>query len=447
MEKITEEYAGDVTENQPNIILVTADSLRTDHCGFLHGETNTTPTLDKLAQDSLVFENVISPGPRTPSSMPVLWTGEYVGDENRGVYSTRAEKKSHWRERRNRIRNHLERYETTAEKLSQYGYDTGGVSMNPWTDRDTGFDQGFDEFEQIERIPDDSSWNLFREMIKASSKLPKVPDSSRWLLMWPDIYETVLDTRHSLTEPYFLWVFLMDAHQPYFTPREYREENNFFEMSYANARYNYNHNPFEEMPEHLRIRLEAAYRDSVRSVDGFVSQLLSDLDEDDPAFVFHSDHGEAQLEHGTRGHRPELYDENLRVPLLAHNVGVTDRISEQAALRHLPQFLVSIAQDKIAPESLQESPLVVTTEEKERVATRTREWKRIDSSEDWNFAWDTPLDELYCLATDPGETTNLYENKREVAALCDRWIERHDWNLEEQMHISTAVEEIATDTV
>ena len=436
---MTEERAQssvDGDESQPNIVLVTADSVRADHCGFLNPEMNTTPTLDGLAEEGLVFESAIAPGPRTPSSVPVIWTGEHVGLENRDVYTSRGEKKRNWQERRQRIRRHLDRFDTIAERMQRYGYDTGAVTANPWTSTDTGFDQGFDRFVEVDRLPDDGSTSLGKRLVSKASVLPRVPDADRWLLTWTDFYDEVRAVRDTLSEPYFLWVFLLDAHQPYITPPEFRAETTGPGMLYANAWYNYRFTPFEELPDNLERRFRGAYRDTVRSVDGFVEQLLGDLSADDPAFVFHSDHGEAMKEHGTRGHRPELYDENLRVPLLVHGVEDSGRVPEQSCLRLLPRFLEGIARGSTNTDTLKEDSIVVETEERERVALRTNEWKRIDSSEEWNFAWKTPTDELYNLASDPLETTNLFESNRNVSKLCDLLTDRHDQWLNERRRIS-----------
>lgn len=429
--------------DQRNIVLVTADSLRADHCGFINPERELTPTLDELAEAGVAFETAITPGPRTPSSMPVIWTGHHVGHENQGVYGSRSEKGASWRERQQRIRNHTRRFPTIAERLRARGYDTGAVTTNPWTSAETGFDQGFRRFEAVNGLPTDSSTPLLKRILAQGSKLPQVPDTERWLLTWTDIYDTILDLTETLTEPYFLWIFLLDPHQPYLTPTAYRSETRGHEMYYANVRYNQHYSPFEQLPSHLDAWLNASYRDTVRSVDGFVEQLLTDLDGDDPAFVFHADHGEALLEHGTRGHRPELYEENLRVPLLAHNVGRTGRISEQVTLRELPAFLCSLARGEPDVDQLRAEWAIAATEECERIAVRTDDWKRIRSSETWNFAHDSPSDELYDLRTDAAETQNRFESRPEVVDRLDQWLEAHQQAQTERELIGEASRTVA----
>ncbi|MEF8902078.1 MAG: sulfatase-like hydrolase/transferase, partial [Halovenus sp.] len=63
-----------------NIVLVSIDSLRADHCGFMGYGKETTPNLDRLAREGVVFENAIAPGPATAQSMPAIFTGLHPHD-------------------------------------------------------------------------------------------------------------------------------------------------------------------------------------------------------------------------------------------------------------------------------------------------------------------------------------------------------------------------------
>ena len=59
----------------PNIVLITADSLRADHCSFMGYRRNTTPFLSKLAKKAIVFKHAYANGPHTPATIPALLTG------------------------------------------------------------------------------------------------------------------------------------------------------------------------------------------------------------------------------------------------------------------------------------------------------------------------------------------------------------------------------------
>src|SRR5258707_1094408 len=50
---------------KPNLVLITLESTRADRIGFLGGKSGTTPNLDKLAAESLVFEHAYAQAPGT----------------------------------------------------------------------------------------------------------------------------------------------------------------------------------------------------------------------------------------------------------------------------------------------------------------------------------------------------------------------------------------------
>lgn len=423
-----------------NIVLVTVDSLRADHCGFLDdsptldgvretGES-LTPTLDGLTDESVVFETAIAPGPRTPSSVPVVFTGEHVGREEKGVYRNWEEKRKRWRDRRERIRRHLARHRTLTERLAERGYATAAVTANPWTATDTGFDRGFDHFYAVGN-DDSPSW--FGRLFERATGT-----DTDWLLRWPAFYDAVLERQRALTEPYFLWMFLLDPHQPYLAPRRYRAENSAPAMYYANLRYNRFHGYMDVLPAHLDTRLRRAYRDTVRSVDGFVERLLGDVGADDPVLVVHADHGEAFYEHGTYGHRQQLYEENIHVPLLVHNAGRTGRVSDPVALRHLPRVLDSITGSTFDPEKFT-SPFVVSrTEEDERVSVRGAAWKYVCGGDDWEYVRGGTGEALYHLQSDPGERTNLLAERPAVGDAMRGLFDRKDQYEDERGRIARA---------
>jgi arylsulfatase A-like enzyme len=342
----------DAIENEDgrrNVVLVTIDSLRADHCGFLGSEYDLTPTLDRMAADGLAFETAIAPGPRTPSSMPVAFTGRF--DRQRDVSW------GDWRDRWGRIAAHLGRHRTIAERLRADGYTTVGVTVNPWT-HGTGFETGFDrllELEGAEAIEGSDTgttafraldWTLGRTELGDRYQWGNARD---WFVQWPQYYDRVLELVREASAPYFLWVFLLDPHQPYLAPREYRTEASAPAMYYANIRERTTGAP-DELPARLWTWLERSYRDAIRSTDAFLETLQTDLAEDDPAFVVHGDHGEAFGEHGSYGHEPYLYDENVHVPLVVGNVD-PGRVTAPYSLRHLPRLLTGIATGANVPEA------------------------------------------------------------------------------------------------
>jgi len=435
-----------------NTVLVTIDSLRADCCGFLGGEDDLTPTMDKLANDGVAFENAIAPGPRTPSSMPVVWTGEHIQPWNRGVYRSYEEKRSRHMKRRSRIRKHLTRFRTIAERFDQLGYETVGVTANPWTSSDTAFDQGFDEFYSAGEEP-----GMRREgLLVALANRVTNGQSDEWLVRWTDFYDIVQMALASVSEPYFLWVFLLDPHRPYLAPQEHRQVNTSVGMYYANLRYNKFQGYTDDLPPHLSTRLKRAYKDAVRSTDAFLSRLLSELDRD-PAVVVHADHGEGFAEHGFYGHRPQLYEEVVHVPLVIHGIDREDWVEEVLSIRHLPEMLEAIGIDsdddlgsgqeldertQFDPRRYVASAVITQTEEEEKIAVRSRDWKYIRSDDRWEYVYGQESEELYYLPDDPDEQEDLVDDQPEAANALRTVIQRYTREQEERNRVTQAVRKL-----
>jgi len=287
----------------------------------------------------------------------------------------------------------MTRYRTVAERLSDAGCQTGAVTANPWTVSDTGFDQGFDVFRTVGN-GEESSHN------RLSAALDRVGiGGDGWLLRWLDYYDTILEVKRRLSEPYFLWIFLLDPHQPYLAPRAYRTENTALGMYYGNLRFNRSFGYRESLPTHFKERLWRAYRDTVRSIDGFVEALYQDVCSDAPVFVVHADHGEAFQEHGAFGHRPQLYEENIHVPWLVHGVGQSQRVSSPVSLRRLPSVLSLLAREE--GETIPKCPttefVLARTEEDERRTVRDSGWTLITGGAEWEYVPVKDSDELYSL--------------------------------------------------
>src|SRR5580700_7462423 len=62
---------------KPNVVLITLDSVRADRMGFLGAKGTTTPNLNRLAAESIVFEHAYAQAPGTVVSHATIFTGSY----------------------------------------------------------------------------------------------------------------------------------------------------------------------------------------------------------------------------------------------------------------------------------------------------------------------------------------------------------------------------------
>ena len=111
-----------------NLVLITVDALRHDALGCAGSSYASTPNLDKLASEGVLFEQAISNGPRTQASFPSIMASLYpsVAGERRGLPIEAT---------------------TLAEAASTAGLATAGFNpSNPFLTRETGYDRGFELF-------------------------------------------------------------------------------------------------------------------------------------------------------------------------------------------------------------------------------------------------------------------------------------------------------------
>ncbi|GAB6860729.1 sulfatase [Haloplanus litoreus] len=428
-----------MTGEPRNIVLVTVDSLRADHCGFLGSEWPLTPTIDRLADEGVSFRQAIAPGPRTPSSLPALFTGEFVShDEDWRM--------ADWQGRQRRIGTHMSRFTHLSERLRRRGYETAAFTANPWTTRESNFHLGFDEFDEVsadgdvpsERLSD--SW-LFTLADRGFEALPVDPvgwsNKKEWFSQWSGYFESIRERLHGLSEPFFLWVFILDTHQPYITPRRFRAECSAWEMYYSVLRYWRGEVADAALPPHARSMIARTYRDAVRSVDGFVEALTEATDAYDPITVFLSDHGEALGEHGNFGHERTLYEENLRVPCFVHGVGRSAAVREQFPLRVASDLVVDlVSPTEFEPEAYTRQFVVSTTENGHRTAIRTARWKLV--------VGDGP-DRLYDHQSDPAESNDVRAAHPAVASALRDIYDRHEATQAEKAATEAATEALVTE--
>lgn len=356
----------------PNIVMVTVDSLRADHCGFLGYDGGTTPVLDGLAAEGVSFRNAVSPGPTTADSMPVIFTGEEVHD--RAFSATRPA-----------IAHHMRARDTLAERLARRGYTTGAFTANPWTSRYFEFDAGFDHFEDF--MDSDRSRGLVeRAVARNELKRDWAPLYALRLLLnwsqernmfqsWQSFYDDAVAWTRSVDAPYFLWLFLVDVHVPYLPPAAHRRGSKA--GMYASNLWLYGRT--ERFGDVFRPRALRAYDDAIRSVDAHLGRLVDDLADDEPVVVVHADHGESFGEHGVFGHGHNLFEEQVHVPLVVSGgpsgTVPSQQVTTPVSLARIPELLTTVADGGDVRELAE--PVVRTRNYDPTIAARGETWKYV----------------------------------------------------------------------
>ena len=288
--------AGCGTPPPPNVVLVSVDTLRADALGSYGGPV-ATPAFDGLARDGVLFDQAIAPASQTAPSHATLFTGLEVlhhGSLRNGVPLDGA-------------------VETLAEILGGAGYATAAFVSSFVLDDRFGWARGFDVYES--EFPRRGETLRQRRGLWAKFEFegfdrPAVETNARalpWLVSAP--------------EPFFLFVHYFDPHAHYAGPPELaaRVPGAFAQRAAADRIEGLR----AVLPGIDRAQLEhvlRSYQAEVLVVDRALGALLAALDErglrDRTLVVVASDHGEGLGQHGTLDHAPNVYEEQVRVPLL-----------------------------------------------------------------------------------------------------------------------------------
>lgn len=406
-----------------NVVLITYDSLRADHCGHWGYERDTTPNIDAIADEGVVYENAIAPASRTNPSMAGALTGEPMVVRDRVAEPDYA-------------RSHLERHGTLAERFQDAGYATGAFCPNAYASRFYGFDRGFDRFEDF--MFDNSRYqDLFQSHLGDSTAYTLLRNLRNFVFRqeafktWDSYIDEMVAWAESRSEPFFLWAFSLDTHFPYLTPRRYREWSSLFDQYYYNWRCNQLIDEFDvDVSDDEIQKIIDIYDDSIRFGDVLVAELRDRLAEFDPVVVVHGDHGEAFDERGIYGHFfPSLYEENLHVPLVVADGESATDVTRPVSLVDLPGIVERAAGLEAGSPAGLGGDWVVATDydgrnDRNLTAVRSRRFKYLIEAADGEVRR-----ELYDLDADRGETDNLvgdHDVDDALGGLADRRVSHED---------------------
>ncbi len=327
--------AGQIRE--PNIILITLDTVRADHVSLYGYSRPTTPRIDKWGRRGVVFENAIAASPWTLPSHASMFTG--LLPHQHGADFAEPLDPSWW---------------TLAEVLSSRGYETAGFTSNlvyGWMG--WGMGNGFEFY-------DDDSTSLRHNLVSlllVSLFLPPFyqeyvqPDDlerrdagqiNRDVLRW---------FHHRSPRPFYLFINYYDVHAPYLVPAHHASR--FGRVS--PWRVKRIESAMGEAKSHPHLTAEdqdslmTSYDNCLAFLDDSVNELLESLSclpgWENTIVIITSDHGEGFGEHGTYNHGSNLYREVLRVPLIiwGPNIPAGLRIPHLVRLQEIFETILQFA--------------------------------------------------------------------------------------------------------
>lgn len=429
-----------------HIVLISLDTLRADHLGCYGNATVRTPSLDALAREGVVFDDVTAAAPTTLASHASLFAGT-------------------WPNRTGVVRNgyvvHPEN-EMLAEVLRAGDYRTAGFVSSFALTGLVNIDQGFEVWDE-----------RFEEHIRPQDPEPnqrRAASVTNAVLAWLDAEQA--DGSKGAEQPTLLFAHYFDAHHPYEPPAPYDTlyqpvdpelTGDLADQRRAVAAH---HEAIlgadsgldnvivdgllrelvleaDGEPRGIDRALAARYAGEVTYLDSELGRLFDGLRErgvwDDALVIVTADHGETFWEHGDYwNHGLGLYQTTVQLPLIvklpaAQSRGVAEsgppeRVAEPVAqidimptileLCALPlpaavqgqSFAAALAGESIAGRA----SYTEATQPSRSVEKRGLRWLgacKAKAVRDGRYKFvSTPylgLEELYALDVDPGERVNL----------------------------------------
>ena len=280
------------------VIVVGMDTVRADHMGFLGAAGGMTPSLDRLAAESIVFGQAWAPAPRTRPSFRSATTGRWP------LSAAGAP--------------------TLGEILRPRGFRTGGFVANVQLSKELGFAEGFD------------IWAL-NNMATADQQ---VDTALEWLT-------------EQGSEGVFLSLHVMDPHIFYTAPEPFRDRyTDAVDREGMPDKYNradvLKLQQRGMLSDAQRRWIQGRYQGEISFMDQELGRLVEAVDRlpGETWMIFHSDHGEEFWDHGGFEHNHSLHDELLHAVLMIRppkGAGIEPvRIDRPVSLVDIPPTVLSI---------------------------------------------------------------------------------------------------------
>jgi arylsulfatase A-like enzyme len=267
-----------------NVILVSLDTLRADHLSCYGYPRETTPNIDELTKDSVVFLNTFAPSPWTLPSHVSLFTG--LNCINHQVYYNGQKIDP--------------AILTLADVLRQQSYSNGAITGGGFVSGSFGFNKGFDSYRVSGNITTPDSAHRIYEA------------SQNWIRKHKD-------------RNFFLFIHTYQIHTPYLSPAPYNEyflaKDAEYKRFYQREFRFYQENRYSPVSEKLRQNIIDLYDGGIRYTDeALIKTLIEGLKAlniyNNTMLIILSDHGEEFYEHNAWAHSHSVYNETIMVPLI-----------------------------------------------------------------------------------------------------------------------------------
>lgn len=368
----------------PNVVVISIDTLRADHLGMYGHPHDTSPNLDALAEESLVFDDMLTEIPLTGPSFCSMMSSLYprvTGATRNGL----------------RLPDDVR---TVAQIFQDADYETLCVTSN-WTLKRklSGLDRGFDVYE------DDfhkKRWGF----IKSERDADEVTRIALKLL-----------GNRDTAKPLFAWFHYSDPHAPYKNRRLHRVSKK------------------SDYPDDKGAKIKVRYDSEIHFTDAQIKKVLDALPTENTYLFFVADHGESIQEHNYLGHGRRIYQTGLHVPLLIKGPDI------EAGRTDVPARGVDVAPTLLGlaglpvPEAMRGRDLLNDRPPMDRVRVMETYGGAVPNLKvtkalmagkppqrqtaihnGWKLILGGPKEELYHVSDDPLETSNVFDAHLDIVS-------------------------------
>jgi len=286
---------------KPNILFIIIDAARADHFSCYGSANRTSPHIDQIAAEGVVYENAITAAGWTLPSHTSMFTGTYIS--------------KHGVSNENHVYDH--KYILMPEVLKRAGYRTVGFCTNDWISDATGLSRGFSEFFNFQYPKLIHKTKRFLNSLQIHGKDSWAFAINRNVKNWIH--------KNAGEKPFFMFLHYGELHLPYQVPPPFNAQFLPKGMTYAEAQtVNQDPKAFYAGVAKMTARdfeiSKALYDGALAYIDHRIFELyqyLKNLGQlDNTMIIISSDHGESLGDHGHFDHYYVLYEGLLRVPLI-----------------------------------------------------------------------------------------------------------------------------------
>lgn len=414
-----------------NLIVIMLDSLRRDHLGCYGNSWIKTPSIDKLAKESVVFENAYTEGLPTIPVRTELFTGQDTLAFRPWQPLTKEDV-------------------TLSEILGKYEYTSALIASTYHLFKpDMNFHRGFDVFRWIRGQEGDCyvSGSLHQNIDEYMKPAMKGNHVERLLKQYlkntesfkkeedyfiPQVVQESIEwlERNYKERNIFLWMDSFDPHEPWDPPSPF--DRMYTDSDYTGPKLIHpKYGKVDWMTQEELAYVKGIYAGEVSFVDKWVGILLERIKQlelyDNSLIVLLADHGHPHEDHGSIMKTPDnLYSEFVKIPLLIRHPRGLYAGKRVDALLQMPDILPTIMEimglgvESQAMHGKSFWPIVKGEKEKIRdwIVTGYHESiHRCIRDKEWSFILRPEGDknELYNLKDDPREKKNLIDKHSEKA--------------------------------